>query len=146
MCTTITYMQLLLPASAVVTIVMGSQLTTSCLCLATVLSPLNWQPFPVWLLFSSSSIAIHLQYTVIRTQRWWRALQMRQYTCLWTCVCVCQRWQWSDLINRGVEESIRGVLGAPEAACCVLLNLILLYWRTNWKSVSLSKYSLGWHN
>lgn len=58
-CATTSYMQLLLPVSAVVTIEMGSRLTASCQCLATVLSPLNWQLFPrFWLLF-----AIHLQHT-----------------------------------------------------------------------------------
>lgn len=56
---------------------------------------------------------------VTRTQRW---LEVRAR--LW--MCARQRWQWSDLIDRGVEKSIRGLLRAPEAACCVLLNLIPL--------------------
>ena len=76
------------------------------------------------------SFTVHLQYAIIGSQRWLPGASV--------CTCARQRWQWSDLIDRGVEESIWGLLRAPEAACCVLLNLIPLYWRTNWKSVSLS--------
>lgn len=43
----------------------------------------------------------------------------------------CRRWPRSDRIDRAVEESIRGLPEPPEAAYCVLLNLIPLYWRTN---------------
>lgn len=43
-------------------------------------------------------------------------------------------------------NSISALLRAPRAACCVLLNSISLYWRTNWKSVTLFKRSLGWYN
>lgn len=53
-CATISYMQLLLPVSAVVTIEMGSRLTTSCQSLATVLSPLNWQPFASYVTYPLS--------------------------------------------------------------------------------------------
>lgn len=87
---------------------------------------------------------LNLHYSPTVCCHWNSEMQVRVCACLW--MCASQRWQWSDLIDRSVEESIRGLLRAPEAACCVLLNLIPLYWRTNWKSVSLSKHSLGWHN
>ena len=54
-CATTTSMQLLPPVSAVVTIEMGSRLTTSCHCLATVLSRLNRHPLPVWCLLCASA-------------------------------------------------------------------------------------------
>lgn len=144
---TITCMQLFLPVSSVVTIEMGSRLTSSSHCLATVLSPLNWQLFPVCLLFNPLSFAIHiLCYSCSTGHCHWNS-EMTCGAC--TSVCTLVKARAPDVALKCSNRPWRGgkYQGSPESSerqCAVSYwTWSPLYWRTNWKSVSLSKHSLG---
>lgn len=66
----------------------------------------------------------------------------------WTCDCwrAAGASRWDDLTEQIAGNGSSALPRAPRLACGVLLNLVSLCGRTNWKSLTHFKLSLQWHN